>query len=371
MSEIELIALVERYVNGEMTADERRSFEMLRRENAQVDRTVKDHLQFTDRLKQYGERLQFENLLNSIHDEIDVQALKEEFAPHPSVIVQLWRNHHSKISVAASIAIFAVLATLFFTGYLKTQANDTKVINIMKEVQKVKNDNNAIKKDNNEIRNSIKRNPSAPSNYHGTGTGFAISSDGYIVTNFHVVNGADSVYIQNMDGSNAYHAKIIATDPAYDIAVLKITDSAFKSFGTLPYGFKRSKSDLGEDLWTFGYSKDDGAYSKGYLSSGNGIKGDSVRYQVVMDVTFGNSGGPLLDQQGNVIGVISNKESHNDGSAFAIKSRYLFKALQNIPADSLTSKLNLSNKNTMANLNRTQQIKKMQNYVFMVKVYNN
>ena len=58
------------------------------------------------------------------HDEIDVHTLKEELMIHPSWIVQLWRSHHSKISVAASIAIFAVLCTMFATGYLNNRESN-------------------------------------------------------------------------------------------------------------------------------------------------------------------------------------------------------------------------------------------------------
>jgi serine protease Do len=367
MSDIELMAVVERYLNGEMTADERIRFEVLRRENAEVDNTVKEHQEFTGRLKQYGERLAFENLLNDIHNEIDVQALKDEFVHHPSLIVRLWRNHHSKISVAASITIFAVLGTLFLTGYLKSQKQENDVIYLKHEIAQVKHKNDVISQSINTLNTRPKQ--MAPSNYHGTGTGFAISSDGYLATNFHVINGADSVYIQNTDGT-AYHAKIVSTDPANDIAILKITDPSFKTFGALPYGFKRSKSDLGEDVYTYGYSKDDGFYSRGYISSGNGFKGDTVKYQLSMDVDFGNSGGPLLDSKGNVIAIISSKQAHTDG-AFAIKSKYLFKAIQAISPDSLKSdRIILSSKSKFANLGRTQQVNKLQNYVFMVKVYN-
>src|SRR5476649_1680521 len=113
MSDIELLSVIERYLNGEMTADERTRFELLRHDNAAIDNRVKEHEQFTNHLKQYGERVQFEGLLNAIHQEIDVQALKDEFVHHPSMIVRIWRNHHSKISLAASVAIFAALSTLF------------------------------------------------------------------------------------------------------------------------------------------------------------------------------------------------------------------------------------------------------------------
>jgi serine protease Do len=354
MSDIELLTVIERYLNGEMNADERARFEMLRHDNAAVDHKVKEHQLFTEKIKQYGERLQFETLLNEIHNEIDVQALKDEFVHHPSAIVRLWRNHHSKISVAASITIFAVLGTLFLTGYLSNKKDVESLINKIDKIEKKGHVNTP----------PVKR--AAPANYGGIATGFAISSNGYIVTNFHVVKDADSVYVQNVDG-DPYHAKIIATDAANDLAILKITDPAFKSLGTLPYGFKRGQTDLGEELFTIGYPKEDQVLSKGYLSSENGFKGDTVNYQMSMDVNFGNSGGPVLDSRGNVVGVISSKPVGVSGSAYAIKSKYLIKSIQ---SDTTVNKLTLSSKSKMANLNRMQQIDKMQNYVFMVKVYN-
>jgi serine protease Do len=359
MSDIELLAVIERYLNGEMNADERARFEMLRHDNAAVDTRVKEHQEFTERIKQYGERLQFENLLNDIHNEIDVQALKEEFVHHPSAIVRLWRNHHSKISMAASIAIFAVLGTLFFTGYLKSQKQDTQIVNLTKEIGSIKKKL--------PLTGSVAHPHTPPPNYGGVGTSFAISSDGYMITNYHVVKDADSVYVQNAAGE-AYHAKIVSTDPVSDLAILKINDDNFKSLGALPYGFKRGKTDLGEDLYTMGYSKDDVVYNKGYLSSGNGDKGDTIKYQISsMDVNFGNSGGPVLDTKGNIVGVISSKQDRPNGAAYAIKSKYLIKSIQ---ADSVARKLTLSAKSKLANLSRTQQIDKLQNYVFMVKVYN-
>ncbi|RKR84441.1 trypsin-like peptidase [Mucilaginibacter gracilis] len=372
MSDIELLAVIERYLNGEMTADERTRFEILRNENTGVDSAVKEHQEFTARIKQYGERVAFENLLNDIHNEIDVQALKDEFVHHPSLIVRLWRNHHSKISVAASIAIFAVLGTLFFTGYLKTQNTEYKYTQLSREVGQIKKSNEDIKSSLTHLTgNTIGVKP-PPSNYHNTGTGFALTTDGYLATNFHVVSAADSVYVQNADGE-AFHAKIISTDPAHDIAILKISDPSFKALAALPYGFKKSKSDMGEDVFTYGYSgysKEDGVYTKGYLSSGNGYKGDTVKYQLSMDVDFGNSGGPVFDSRGNIIAMVSGKVAHADGNAFAIKSKYLFKAIQSIQSDSLKSdKIILNTKSKLTNVSRTQQISKLQNYVFMVKVY--
>ncbi|EHQ29437.1 S1C family serine protease [Mucilaginibacter paludis] len=369
MSDIELIAIVERYLNGEMSADERLRFEVLRRENTEVDSTVKEHQEFTNRLKQYGERLEFESLLNAIHDEIDVQTLKDEFVHHPSIIVRLWRNHHSKISMAASIAIFAVLGTLFFTGYLKTQDQQSELVAMRRRVDReVRSNENfrrtttAMIKDIRDAKKSIDHNKYA-------GSGFAVSADGYIVTNNHVISGADSVYIQNSAGDE-YRVKTVYTDPKYDIAILKIVDRSFTRLSSLPYGFKRTKSDLGEDVYTVGYPGDDFTYVPGNLSAATGFNGDTINYRISIPVNPGNSGGPVLDSKGNVIGIISARASQAEGAAFAIKSKYLQKAINAIPSDSLKSKINLNTRNSIASMTRVQQIKKIQNYIFMVKVYN-
>jgi serine protease Do len=125
MRDDQLLEVIERYLNGDMGADERKAFELLRSENAEIDSRVIEHQQFTGLLKQYGERVELEKRLNAMHHEIDVHALVEEVTVHPAWIVDLWRHHHSKISVAASIAIFAVLATLFVTGYLNNNSSYT------------------------------------------------------------------------------------------------------------------------------------------------------------------------------------------------------------------------------------------------------
>jgi serine protease Do len=369
MSEIELLAVIERYLNGEMSPDERIRFDMLRHDNNEVDRQVKEHQIFVGKLKDFGQRVELESRLNAIHSEIDVQAIKEELIDHPLYVVRLWRNHHSKISVAASIAIFAVLSTLFFTGYLSTQDQKSEVIALRRKVDKVIRTNDDFKRSTTAMITNMNNGKKIINPGKYSGTGFALSSDGYIITNEHVIAGADSVYIQNANG-DAYRVKTVYTNAAYDIAILKITDTSFKKLAALPYGFKRSHADLGEDVFTIGYPRDDIVYNKGYLSSGTGFNGDTTTYQVSIPVNPGNSGGPVLDGKGNVIGIISGKQTQFDGAAFAVKSRYLYKAIQAIPADSLSSGLNLNNKSSLANLGRSQQIKRIQNYIFMVKVYN-
>jgi serine protease Do len=367
MSDNQLTELIERYLNDDMSHDERIEFELLRKKDAAVDSRVTEHKQFIGLLKQYGERLELQKRLDAIHDEIDVHALKEEVTIHPVWIVRMWRHHHSKISVAASIAIFAILSTLFFTGKLNNR--DSRFVELKDEVIKLKISNDQLKRTVNTSfgPKTVKPKLVNPGNFRGTG--FALSSNGYIATNYHVIKDADSVYVQNGVGES-FHAKVIYTEPQNDIAILEINDPAFKNLGSVPYNFKRSSTDLGENVYTFGYPGGEVVFGPGALTSATGYQGDTTEYQVSIPVNPGNSGGPLLDDKGNVIGIINGKQTQVSGAAFAVKSAYLLKAIQNIPSDSLSKSLTLNTKNTLAGLSRKQQLKKLKDYVFMVKVYN-
>jgi serine protease Do len=359
MSDNQLLEVIDKYLNGEMTKEERARFEILRNENAEINSKVAEHKHFTGLIKQYGERLELEKRLNAIHSEIDVQTLEEELMIHPSWIVQLWRNHHSKISVAASIAIFAVLSTLFFTGYLSNRDRDMKLLS--RQVQGLQQI----------IKNQTHPGTKLPNKPGGVaGTGFAISTDGLIVTDYHVIKDVvDSVYVQTVDGKT-YRAKVVYSEPATDIAVLAIVDPSFKPFAPLPYTFKKVESDIGENVFTIGYPRDAMVLGPGFLTANNGLNNDSTQYQLSTPVDYGNSGGPLFDSRGDIIGIIKGKQTHIEGSSFAVKTNYLLKAIKDIPADSLKKPLLMNSKNSLATLNRVQQIKKLQNYVFMVKVYN-
>src|SRR5690606_21005464 len=99
---------------------------------------------------------------------------------------------------------------------------------------------------------------------HFGATGFTLSANGYVVTNYHVVKDADSVHLQNNSG-DVFRAKVIYIDPANDLALLHIGDSTFTPLKSVPYTFKEETSDLGEDVFTIGFPRDDVVYGQGYL----------------------------------------------------------------------------------------------------------
>ncbi|RKD14342.1 protease Do [Pelobium manganitolerans] len=360
-SEIDLIKRIEAYYYHEMNDVEIAEFENERRADASFDHKVVAHLDFLKTLKAYGDVKNLRTAMNEIHDTLDVEALVNEYREQPTLLRVLWNKYRKNLAVAATIAVFTTLVTLFFTGQFDANEHGSNYSELKRDMENIKRSQTAL------IRNINSKPTRDISQY--SGTGFALSADGYLVTNYHVIKGADSVYVQNNKGES-FRVQTLYIDPEFDIAVLQIKDSTFKSLASVPYTFKKSNSDLGEDVYTIGYPKDDVVYGKGYLSSSTGFGGDSIAYQISIPVNPGNSGGPLMDSKGNVIGIVSGKQTQADGAAFAVKSDFLLRAVSNIPQDSLKQKIVINKKNSLAGLNRTQQIKKMQDYIFMVKVYN-
>lgn len=362
-NDLELDAIIEDYLLGKLNPQETEAFEQLRRNDAAIDHKVVSHKVFLHTMEEYAQQLLLKEQLESIHAEIDVESLASELGPHPSRVVQLWRRHRSAIAVAASFIV------LSFVSIYSIQHNSQQAD---KFVQLSKNVTNAVKTQNNLIRkistNNLPSNKqSNPGNFGGTG--FAVSTNGYIATNLHVINDADSVFIQNSTGES-FKVKVVLKDPEYDIAILKIDDKNFKNLAALPYTIKRNSTGVGENVYTWGYPKDDAVLGEGYVSSKSGFIGDTTQYQVAIPLNPGNSGGPLLDNNGNIVGIISGKETSAEGASFAIKSKYILEAMRAIPQDSMGKKLSVNKKSVLSGMKRAKQIEKLQDYVFMIKVYN-
>ncbi|MBC7744677.1 MAG: trypsin-like peptidase domain-containing protein [Flavobacterium sp.] len=361
-SEIELIEYIESYLNDELSTEDKIAFEKLRAENPVIDLKVVEHQILLNQVTEYGTRVKLKADLNEAYELLDVTSIKAGLFPPLHRMRLIINKFKFNTAIAASVAIITVFATLLSTGYFnKNSTNNYKALR--RDINNIKRSQNQLIKGINDLP---EKGPVNPGQFGGTG--FALTSNGYIVTNYHVVKDADSVYVQNVNGES-FKVKQIYVDPAYDIAVLQITDPGFKELGSLPYTFKKSGSDLGEDVYTIGFPRDDQVFNRGYLSSLTGYGGDTLTYQVDISVNPGNSGGPLLNNKGNVIGIINAKQMQIEGAAFAIKSNFILQSVDAIPQDSLENKLVLNKKNTMSGLSRTDQYKKIKDYIFMVKVY--
>lgn len=213
-------------------------------------------------------------------------------------------------------------------------------------------------------------------NSKASGSGFFITTSGIIATNAHVVKDASNieVTISNEIGTFTYKAKILLVDAKNDVALLKIEDEKFKGLNTIPYGITEN-SDVGSKVFTIGYPLNDimGSNYKvtdGIISSKTGIADDVRYYQISVPLQPGNSGGPLFNKDGNVIGITSarlNGEAVGtqiENVNYAIKSTYLLSLYNMLPN---TTKL--STISTIGSKEMQDQVKVLKNYVCLIKVF--
>lgn len=353
---------IERYLNSQMAAEEKTAFEALLRTDARLAEQVNEHRHLLQTLKGMGQRQNLRKQLNLLHAEIETAQLSAT----PSGWKVYWNRHKQTVAVAASVSLLSVFGTLWSVQQMKApvQQQTARYVELRREVERLKKAQTAII---NGINDASK--PASPRPAAFSGTGFAISSDGYIVTSSHVVEGADSIMIENKSGSK-YKVSEVYRDEIHDLSILKVTEAEFKGFGKLPYTFKQAECDLGERVFTLGYPREDIVFGEGSLSSSSGFEGDTTAYQISIPLNPGNSGGPLLDDKGNLVGVISGKQAGQEGAAFAIKSAYLLQLISELSVTGQVQPLNLPKNNTLSSQTRPQQLKKLKDYVFVVKVYN-
>lgn len=362
LNQQEFIEWADAYLREELSPEDRLQFETACATDPKKAELFAQHKAFLATMKKVESRANFKHNLEEV-----AQDYRLAHPPKaPAKVISLWDRLKLNAAVAAAIAIVSVFSTLWLTGYYKNLKKTTS------DYSALRRDMNTVKRNvnaqNAAIRNIHNEKDSKETMHYGA-TGFMITKNGYVVTNYHVITGADSVHLQNHKGES-FQADIVFTNPEKDLAILHINDSTFRSSKNIPYTFKRHDSDMGEDVYTIGFPRDEAVYGQGYLSSSTGYAGDTLAYQISIPVNPGNSGGPLLDKEGNVIGIISGKQKGIDGAAFAIKTKALIETLNSIPADSLKGKnVVLQNKNALGHLSRTDQIKKLQDYVYIVKVY--
>jgi serine protease Do len=109
------------------------------------------------------------------------------------------------------------------------------------------------------------------------------------------------------------------------------------------------------------------SHGEGYLSAKTGFNGDTLTCQISVAANPGNSGGPVFNRNGEVIGILSTKEVHVESAVFAIHSQYIYQAVEDLKKDTSYQQLKISFGSTLKGIDKVQQVKKIQDYVFMVK----
>jgi TPR repeat protein len=182
-------------------------------------------------------------------------------------------------------------------------------------------------------------NSASPDNPTATGTGFFITDDGYLISNYHVVK--DAAQIRLLTRTGTIPAKVVQVDEANDIALLK----AEGRFAPLPIASSRTVK-LGGTVVTVGFPNIglqgfSPKLAKGEIASLSGVQDDPRYFQISVPVQPGNSGGALVDERGNVIGIVSAKLDASVALAasgalpenvnYAVKSSFLLSFLESVP----------------------------------------
>lgn len=344
---------IEYYLEGQLEGEELEAFETRMLTDAAFASEVNSTKEFLAAFKAYGNQKKMRMRLDEIHHE-----MISDSQQRGTVQIHSW---YTTMAIAASVALVTSLSSVFVYQQWMGGNGNGKV-----QYRELRKDVERIKRSQANLIKAYQSEKSAVSPTHFNGTGFAISADGYVLTSYHVVKGTASLWIEN-DKFGRLIAKTVHTDPAIDLAILKVEDRSFNTFGRLPYTFSQSAMQLGDRVFTLGYPREELVYGEGYLGCKTGHEGDSTSCQISIPVNPGNSGGPLLDSKGNIVGMVSGKLTEMEGTAFALRAQYIHSSLWKWQQEDSVHLFKWSSQSSAKMLPRLTQIRNMQDFVFRIE----
>jgi S1-C subfamily serine protease len=369
MEDILLLNTIERYLEGRMLAEEKSFFEELRTNNPAIDQMVVEHKLFLQQMDEYADVKNFKESLHQIHSKLtatgEIRAT-EEPASFGGKVVQLWNRYKKTTAIAASIAGITALFISALAIYFSPVSDKTELQRLNRVINEIKANQQLTNNKLNEVTE-----PKIPKGavLKTEGTAFLIDGKGFLITNAHVISGSGAI-VTDKDG-NEYNSRILSVDRQKDLAILKIDDKDFTPIKTLPYSIRHEQPDLGEELFTLGYPRDEIVYNMGYLSAKTGSKGDTSSCQLSLTANPGNSGSPVFNKNGEIVGIITTKQTQAEDVVFALKSNNVFKMIDSLKTtDTSFKNIKLPAKSSLKNMDRVSQVKKAENCVFLVKAYN-
>ena len=163
---------------------------------------------------------------------------------------------------------------------------------------------------------------------NGQGSGFVIASGGYVVTNAHVIDGATAATIITSDNQQ-HKVSLVGEDTTMDVALLKMDSS---NYNPLELGDSNNVVQS-ERVIAIGNAEGTGfSVTQGSISNINkaGENGLNVYFQIDAALNPGNSGGPLIDSNGKVIGLNTFKISNTENMGFALEANYIKSTINDI-----------------------------------------
>ncbi len=366
MDDILLLEAIERYLNGDMNASERDYFETLRKNTPEIDQMVVEHSMFLHQMDIYALHRNLGQSLQNSHAKLLARGDINEGGELTTrgKVVQLWTKYKRVTAIAASVGGVIALIISGLTVYFSPSVKNSQLQQLSKAIEVIQRNQQYQGNLIDEVKSKIPENARLISG----GTGFLIDPKGYIITNAHVLKGSGAVVV-NSKGQE-FKATIANIDNEKDLAILKINDQDFTPLKSLPYSIRKSNTDLGEQIFTLGYPRNDIVYGEGYLSARTGYNNDSLSYQLQISANPGNSGGPVFNNNGEVIGILSTRQSQADGIAFAVKSRNIYRMVNELKkSDTSLERIKLPNSSALKGMERKQQISRLEDCVYYVKAF--
>ncbi len=244
--------------------------------------------------------------------------------------------------------------------------SDAEITEAQKRINKVKNIKGYLVENAGGLKNG-----DAAEKAEYTATGFFITADGYILTAYHAVGKSENIKV--LHNRRQYQAKVVAQNQSLDVALLKIDGNDFSHL-TL----SSSTAQTGDSVFTMGFPQvslqgSEPKFTEGSISSLSGTADNPNFFQISVPVQPGNSGGPLIDQNGEVIGLIVARL--NDISAllttgavpqnvnYALKSSYILNFLNT--SEPLGTRLTANSTQT----NRASAIENAKKSVVLITTY--
>lgn len=369
MEDTILLNTIERYLEGNMLPDERQYFEQMRRNKPGIDQLVVEHKLFLEQMENYADLTNLKQSLYETHLHLLEEEAISETAEVPKTakgkVIEFYHKYKRVTAIAASIAGITALFISMLVSYLRPTINENQLQQLYFQLNQVKSND---RMQNEKLRVFDSKIP-AGSIVTSGGTAFMIDVKGYLVTNAHVLKGSGAVVVNNF--GQELNARIVHIDLIKDLAILKIEDKDFYPVKTLPYSLQKTGAELGEELFTLGYPRNEIVYNMGYLSAESGFDGDTASYQISLNANPGNSGGPVFNNNGEVVGVLSTRQPQAEGVVFAVKAHSIYSILDELKqSDTSFQNIKIPSSSNIKGLNRVNQVKAAESFVYLVKAFN-
>ncbi len=357
--------LFDRHITGQLTGAERLELNELlgaqpgfRKEFEELEATHEE-------LRQYATRKTLVDKLRSWHRQM------------PPVHLRAWRQDRRLLrmrwattaAVAACISVVAVFSTLAAFDLLHTPGRERDYQQLSEEVRDISSKQEDF---HSELRSYLENQDGDPKTSYLKGTGFLVHETGYLLTAGHLVRDARQVIVDcQTDTLPRLRAKVVKYWPEFDLALLQINDERFSPVpGRIPYGFSSREPRLGEAIYTLGFPKSGLVYSEGSLSSLTGFENDTVALQTSIPANPGNSGGPLFNERGQVVGMLSGKSRTAEASSYAINGRFILAEIASYVAENDSLPLTVLTTSRSLPGRAVDQIEKIRPYIYQITALN-